>query len=57
MPDFLCEDAINNEEIKVVWEGTKKTENTLYFASRTDLKFKKELAVIQDIFKSKMKSI
>jgi len=57
VPDFLCEDAINNEEIKVVWEGTKKTENTLYFASRTDLKFKKELAVIQDIFKSKMKSI
>ncbi|CAM4321573.1 LysR family transcriptional regulator [Zobellia roscoffensis] len=54
VPDFLCKEAILNNEIKLVWEGKVKTENTLYFASRTDLKYKKELEVLQDIFKTKM---
>lgn len=53
-PDFLCHDAISKKEIKLVWEGKVKTENTLYFASRTDLKYKQELNVLQNIFKSKM---
>ncbi len=56
VPDFLCEDAINKKEIKLVWDGKTKTENTLYFASRTDLKYKKELNVLQNIFKTKMKT-
>ncbi|SFZ91825.1 DNA-binding transcriptional regulator, LysR family [Flaviramulus basaltis] len=56
VPDFLCEDAIAKNEIKLVWDGKIKTENTLYFASRTDLKYKKELNVVQSIFKAKMKS-
>jgi DNA-binding transcriptional LysR family regulator len=55
VPDFLCRDAIAKNEIKLVWSGKVKTENTLYFASRTDLKYKKELDVLQDIFKAKMK--
>jgi len=56
VPDFLCKDAIAKNEIKLVWEGKTKTENTLYFASRTDLKYKKELNVLQNIFKTKMKN-
>tara|TARA_R110000744_G_scaffold180196_2_gene299249 strand:- start:201 stop:1118 length:918 start_codon:yes stop_codon:yes gene_type:complete len=56
VPDFLCKDAIASNEIKLVWEGNTPTENTLYFASRTDLKYKKELAILQDIFISKMTS-
>tara|TARA_R110000868_G_scaffold136879_1_gene350067 strand:+ start:42628 stop:43539 length:912 start_codon:yes stop_codon:yes gene_type:complete len=56
VPDFLCDNAIANNEIKLVWEGTAPTENTLYFASRSDLKYKKELAVLQDIFIAKMKT-
>ena len=57
VPDFLCQNAVNNKEIKLVWGGKVKTENTLYFASRTDLQHKKELQILEDIFKSKMKKL
>jgi len=55
VPDFLCQEQIIKNEINLVWEGKTKTENTLYFASRTDLKYKKELDTIKTIFRSKMK--
>lgn len=55
VPGFLCADAIADKGIKLVWEGSNPTENTLYFASRSDLKYKKELAILQDLFISKMK--
>ncbi len=55
VPDFLCREQILRNEINLVWEGKIKTENTLYFASRTDLKYKKELDTIKNIFTSKMK--
>ena len=55
VPDFLCQEQILRNEINIVWKGQVKTENTLYFASRTDLKYKKELDVIKRIFASKMK--
>ncbi|WP_405566980.1 LysR family transcriptional regulator [Polaribacter sp. Asnod6-C07] len=55
VPDFLCQEQILTNKIQLVWEGKVKTENTLYFASRTDLKYKKELDTIKNIFTSKMK--
>ncbi|WP_282031833.1 LysR family transcriptional regulator [Winogradskyella eximia] len=55
VPDFLCQEQILRNEINLVWKGNVKTENTLYFASRTDLKYKKELDSIKKIFTSKMK--
>ncbi|MDW7694568.1 LysR family transcriptional regulator [Flammeovirgaceae bacterium SG7u.111] len=55
VPDFLCQEQILRNEINLVWEGKVKTENTLYFASRTDMKYKKELDTIKNIFTSKMK--
>ncbi|WP_299060790.1 LysR family transcriptional regulator [uncultured Polaribacter sp.] len=55
VPDFLCEEQILKKEIKLVWKGKIKTENTLYFALRTDLKYKKELDVIRKVFTSKLK--
>ena len=55
VPDILCREQILRNEINLVWEGKVKTENTLYFASRTDLKYKKELDTIKNIFTSKMK--
>ncbi|ARV14259.1 LysR family transcriptional regulator [Polaribacter sp. SA4-12] len=55
VPDFLCQEQILRNEINLVWEGKVKTENTLFFASRTDLKYKKELDRIRNIFTSKMK--
>lgn len=55
VPDFLCQSEISRNEIHLVWEGKVKTENVLYFASRTDLKYKKELSILKNIFISKMK--
>ncbi|MDV7187090.1 LysR family transcriptional regulator [Lutibacter sp. TH_r2] len=55
VPDFLCQEQILRNEINLIWEGEVKTENILYFASRTDLKYKKELDTIKTIFTSKMK--
>ncbi len=57
IPDFLCHKGIEEKEIRLIWDGKVKTENTLYFASRTDLKYKKELQILQDIFKSKMRNV
>lgn len=55
VPDFLCQEQILKNDITLVWNGKVKTENTLYFASRTDLKYKKELDILRNIFTSKMK--
>ncbi len=55
IPDVLCKEEISKQELKLIWEGKVKTENTLYFATRTDLKYKKELEIIQNVFKTKMK--
>ena len=55
IPDFLCKHEISKKEINIIWKGKVKTENTLYFASRTDLKYKKELDILREIFISKMK--
>lgn len=55
VPDFLCQEQIKTNDITLVWNGKVKTENTLYFASRTDLKYKKELDTLRNIFTSKMK--
>ena len=57
VPDFLCQKEIQKKEINVIWEGKVKTENTLYFASRTDLKYKKELQAVENIFISKMTNL
>lgn len=54
IPDFLAQSAIDAGELKLVWEGKVVTENTLYFATRDDLKLKKEIEVIKNIFKNKM---
>ena len=57
VPDFLCKEAIAKNEIRLVWEGTYPTENTLYFASRSDLKYKKELGILTDLCIAKMKTL
>ncbi|MAU70678.1 MAG: LysR family transcriptional regulator [Pseudozobellia sp.] len=54
VPDFLVENELESKQIKVIWKGHVTVDNTLYFATRTDLQFKKEVAVIKSIFKDKM---
>lgn len=54
VPDFLVKESLGSNKIKFVWSGTKEVSNTLYFATRTDLKYKKEIEIIMQIFKTKM---
>lgn len=54
VPDFLCKKELQGQEIDLLWEGRVKTENTLYFASRTDLKYKKELDTLRELFITKL---
>lgn len=54
VPDFLVENELDKGKLKLIWKGESVVDNTLYFATRTDLQFKKEVAVIKSIFKQKM---
>ena len=54
IPDFLCKKEIESGAVKVIWEGHKKLENTLYFANRKNTAYEKELDLIKDLFKKVM---
>ena len=50
VPDFLCRKEIENGSIQLVWEGSPKLENTLYFATRKKTIYEDEIASIKTIF-------
>lgn len=54
LPDFLVDAAVRSGALKLLWKGWQPTVNVLYFASRSDLLFKGELAAVQQFFTSKM---
>lgn len=54
VPDFLVNKSLNEEKINLIWKGKNEISNTLYFATRSDLQFKKEIELIKEIFKRKM---
>lgn len=53
VPDFLCLEAIEANDIKLVWEGQPPMENTLYFGTRKNTTYQNELTQLQDIFRKK----
>lgn len=54
IPDFLCHKAIENGQVKMLWEGHNKLVNTLYFACRKKTSYAEELEIIKDLFKKEM---
>ncbi|WP_338759258.1 LysR family transcriptional regulator [Bernardetia sp. ABR2-2B] len=54
VPDFLVNKSIELNKINLVWKGKKDVSNTLYFATRSDLLFKKEIDIIKEVFQRKM---
>ncbi|MDC8104980.1 LysR family transcriptional regulator [Chryseobacterium sp. B21-037] len=54
VPDFLCYEAINENKIKLIWEGNNPLENTLYFGTRKKTFYTKEIAELEELFKKKM---
>ncbi len=50
VPDFLCEEAIRSNKIKIVWEGDEPLENTLYFGTRENTIYQKEVELLENLF-------
>lgn len=53
VPDFLCADAINSGKIKLVWEGKKPLENTLFFGTRKKTMYREEIEKLENLLKMK----
>lgn len=54
VPDFLCKREMERGEVKMVWEGNPKIENTLYFACRKGTIYGKEIELIKTVFEKEM---
>ncbi|HMG11274.1 MAG TPA: LysR family transcriptional regulator [Mucilaginibacter sp.] len=54
IPDFLCKKELESGDVKLIWEGKQKVENTLYFAMRKKTIYTKEINVVQEIFMKEM---
>jgi len=54
VPDFLCKNEIENGDIKLIWEGGKKLENTLYFGCRKKTMYGEEIDHIKGLFRKMM---
>jgi DNA-binding transcriptional LysR family regulator len=54
VPDFLCRNEVENGLIKLVWQGSPRLTNILYFATRKKNMYEKEVALIKKLFKKVM---
>ncbi|GAB4042287.1 LysR family transcriptional regulator [Spirosoma litoris] len=52
IPDFLCRNELEQGKVKLVWEGKKVMENTLYFGTRKKTIYTNEINRIKQIFES-----
>ena len=57
IPDFLSKKEMKAGNVKVIWEGFKTIENTLYFGSRKKTMYAEELKQIEDIFLKEMRAV
>lgn len=53
VPDFLCNDALDKGSIKLVWDGSNPLENTLYFGTRKNTIYEKEIEQLKRLFEEK----
>ncbi|MEY8761645.1 LysR family transcriptional regulator [Chryseobacterium tongliaoense] len=54
VPDFLCKNEIESNDVKLIWEGDKKLENTLYFGCRKKTNYQSEIDHIKKLFRQVM---
>lgn len=57
VPDFLCREAIDQQKIKLVWEGTEPMDNTLYFGTRKNTMYQEQLNRLEMIFREKWEKV
>ncbi len=49
IPDYLCINEIENNSIKIAWQGSPYLENTMYFGKRVKTIFPKEIKQLEEI--------
>ncbi|GLB48998.1 LysR family transcriptional regulator [Neptunitalea lumnitzerae] len=49
LPDYLCQKALETDEITVVWEGYSPVENPLYFGKRKKTLLMKEILHLENL--------
>lgn len=54
IPDFLSKNERESGGIKILWEGRKVIENTLYFGTRNKTIYAEEIRQVQEIFEKEM---
>ncbi len=54
IPDFLSKKELDAGDIKIIWEGNKVIENTLYFGTRKKSIYTEQINVVQGIFEREM---
>ncbi|MDG3582996.1 MULTISPECIES: LysR family transcriptional regulator [Galbibacter] len=54
LPDFLCEEALKDQSVKLLWEGFEPIEQTLYLAKRKGNMYQKQLEYLENLFIEKM---
>jgi DNA-binding transcriptional LysR family regulator len=54
VPDFLCINEIKEGKLQVVWEGTTKLTNTLYFGCRKNTNYATEIEHLKGLFRKVM---
>ena len=50
VPDFLCEEAFDNQEIQLLWQGNQKVSNRIYFAYRKNSIYEKQIDELLELF-------
>jgi len=54
VPDFLAKKELEEGKVKLIWEGRKIHENTLYFGTRKKSMYEGEIAKVKEIFLREM---
>ncbi|RZL19215.1 MAG: LysR family transcriptional regulator, partial [Pedobacter sp.] len=54
IPDFLSKRELDAGKVKLIWEGNKRIENTLYFGTRKKTIYTTQIEQIEKIFLKEM---
>lgn len=54
IPDFLSKKELDAGDIKIIWEGSPRIENTLYFGTRKKSIYMDQIDMIEKIFEKEM---
>jgi DNA-binding transcriptional LysR family regulator len=54
IPDFLSKRELDAGKVKLIWEGNKRIENTLYFGTRKKTIYAEQIQLIEKIFLKEM---